>query len=121
MGTSLNSIMDANPELRKGEKTDQQPSAIGYEDFAAALSKMGMRHGKKDKELVQKAHDSMAGLVDGFHCAMDGAEAKARQASLEKGNARHSKKDLAIIKGAHDMIKSLGAECPSPHKETSEE
>lgn len=115
MGTSLDSILDANPELRKAPAPEPGPKPV-YEDFEDALSKMGQRHGKKDKAIVQKAHDAMAELVDGIHCAM-GAEGSGgdtdKALDVSKRNARHSKKDLEEIKKCHDMIKGLGADCPA--------
>lgn len=97
-------------------KTEQEMSP-----FLGALNKAGARHGKKDKESLQKAHDSMAELVDGMHCAegMTGGDdtAKARRTAhlvLAKANARHSAADLQKIKQAHDLITEAGAECPGP-------
>ena len=116
MSTSLNSIVDAN-QMKKPAPKGPAPT---FSDFAEALNKMGQRHGKKDKALVQKGHDACAELVDGLHCVMgdDDASKAAHAAGLQKANARHSKKDLEEIKKAHDIMKGLGAECMKAVKET---
>lgn len=111
---SLNSILDARPELRKAAEPRPGTLAEQMDD----LAKMGMRHGKKDKGLVQKAHDAMRDLVDGAHCT-EGDEAE-KAASLAKANARHSKADIERIANIHKACKELGAECPSPEKQTGE-
>jgi len=107
MATSLNSILDANPELTKAAPVAARPT---FSDLAESLSKMGQRHGKKDKALVQKAHDAMAELVDGANCGKTKETSKGLDVS--KANARHSKADLALIKTMHDGAVSLGADCP---------
>lgn len=81
-----------------------------FSELVDTLSKMGQRHGKKDKALVQKAHDAMAELVDGANCGQHKETSKALDVS--KANARHSKADLALIKTMHDGSVTLGADCP---------
>lgn len=117
MGTSLNSIMDAHPHVGKSA----EPAKPGLTELVSELTKVGQRHGKKDKALVQQAHDAVAELCDSIHCASCDSDTEQTKAqNISKANARHSKTDLARIKNTHDLMKDLGAECPSPKKETSE-
>jgi hypothetical protein len=99
MATPLTSILDAHPEIvKKNNVTVTRFGALVDE-----LQKMGARHGKRDKELVQSAHDTFAKLCDGAHCG-----------DMAKANARHSKADMELIKQGHDAAVKLGAACPSP-------
>ena len=72
------------------------------------IRKAGARHGANDRTLLNKAHDAVAELTRGAHCA--GME-KAAPALLVKAGARHSKKDLEAIKAVHDGLVGLGAKC----------
>lgn len=108
---SLNSILDANPELKKS------PEPKLTLDEALDVAKAGMRHGKRDKALVQAAHDAMRDLVEAAHCLGDETQ---KAAALSKANARHSKADLDRIDAIHKACKELGADCPPSEKKTGE-
>lgn len=106
---SLNSILDANPELRKSP--EHKPT---LDEAMDSLEKAGMRHGKKDKALVQAAHDAMRDLVESAHCLGDETQ---KAAALSKANARHSKADLKRIEDIHKACKELGADCSPPQSD----
>jgi hypothetical protein len=72
------------------------------------LQKAGARHGARDRQNLQKAHDAVADMADGAYCKKNAA---IQPDLMAKAGARHSKEDLAKIASVHNTLVELGAKC----------
>jgi hypothetical protein len=114
-----NELLDEQEAVEFGEMLEMSARTRGVDALAKALggkspawlAKMGMRHGKADKEHLDAAHDHVMAMGIG-KCAGMG-DGKAAGDELGKAGARHSKADAEHLQTAHDALTKAGAECPA--------
>lgn len=94
------------------------PGPRAFSSLVSELQKMGARHGKKDRGLVQTIHDTTADLTDCACCGALGEKAikpapgmLPPPPTIAKANARHSGNDQQRIQAIHDLAVELGAVC----------